>query len=225
MNKEYRIFGIPIWEKREYGTLKEPSQKLIDVLGGSATDSGVPVNAKNITSISAVWRAVNILSGTLASFPCKLYKSDGDNRQPLPTHPLQLLLKNPNRLMTDFIFRETTQALLLLWGNAYAVIQRNETTGRPQELIMVHPDLVDVSKFEGRLRYQVTIDNKSFMVSDTDMLHIPGPGFDGLKGKSIITIARESMGLTLAAQKFGARFFGNGANMDGALEVPDVLTD
>jgi HK97 family phage portal protein len=225
MNKEIRILGLKIWERREYaGTLMDPSERLITALGGSVTDAGVTVNGNNITTLSAVWRAVNIISGTLAALPLKLYKATGDNRESLHDNKLQLLIKNPNRLMTDFIFRETTQAQLMLWGNAYAVIQRNEK-GEPIELLPIHPDDVMVEKFEGQLRYNVTIDNRTIRILQPDMIHVPGLGFDGLKGKSVIHTARESMGLTLAAQNFGAKFFSNGANMDGVLEVPGTLTD
>ena len=117
-------------------------------------------------------------------------------------------------------------AVLLLWGNAYAVIRRDENSNI-QELILVHPSDVNVfrSEKDSRLYYTVSIDGRGYNVASKDMLHIPGLSFDGIKGYSPIAVMRESMGLGLAAQKFGARFFGNGANMDGVIEVAGTLSD
>lgn len=227
MKKEIRLFGIKIYEMRsELGTLSNPSAELITTLGSNRTDSGVDVNSRSVLTLTAIWRAVNILSGTIASLPVHVYtKQDDGSRSELPGHVVSSVMKNPNTVQTGFIFRESMMAVLLLWGNAYAVIRRNER-GIIEELIWVHAS--DVNVFRGtdsKIYYQVFVDGRAYTVASKDMLHFPGLSFDGVKGYSPISVMRESMGLGLAAQKFGARFFGSGANMDGVIEVPSTLND
>jgi HK97 family phage portal protein len=193
MKKELRILGIPVYQMRSdfypsVGSATNPSEKLIAALGGQATDAGVKIDQDSAITISAVWRAVNILSGTLASLPLKVYQIQKDGtRQSVATHPAQSLMKKPNSLMTDFIFRETMMALLLLWGNAYAVIRR-DGDGEILELILVHPDDVIVTKYQNKLYYNVRTDTSQYVtLPQENILHIPGIGFNGLVGKSVIT--------------------------------------
>ena len=227
MKKEIRLFGIKIYEMRsDLGTLSNPSSELISTLGTSLTDSGVSVDSRSVLTLTAVWRAVNILSGTIASLPVHVYtKKDDGSRHEISDHVVSSVMKVPNTVQTGFIFRESMMAVLLLWGNSYAVIRKNER-GFVQELIPVHAS--DVNVFRGtdsKIYYTVYIDGRAYTVASKDMLHFPGLSFDGVKGYSPITVMRESMGLGLAAQKFGSRFFGSGANMDGVIETPSVLTD
>jgi len=230
MNKTIKVFGIKVYESRSEiaaGTGLDPSERLINALGGSVTEAGVPVDHKAALTLSAVWRAVNIISSTIAALPAKVYKhhSDGSRLQD-DSHPVQNLLKNPSVISSDFIWRETTQALLLLYGNSYNIINR-DGNGVATSFTAIHPD--DVTPFYNsklnRVTYRVNSTNINADVLADNMLHIPGLGFDGLKGYSNISVMRESLSLGIAAQKFGARFFGNGANMDGVLETPGVLTD
>ena len=228
MKTQYKLFGIPIWETRSesLGTLAEPSPKLLQALGGSGTSSGVQVNDSSVLTLTAVWRAVNIIAGTMASLPLHIYRKETDgSRIEFSDHYLNDIIKKPNTLMTDFVFRETMVAVLLLWGNSYAVIRRGESDGRVKELIPVHPRNVNPIMHEGKRFYSIYVDGHGYTLPASEMIHYSGLSFDGLTGYSPIAVMRESMGLGLAAQEFGARFFGNGANMDGVIEVPGSLND
>jgi HK97 family phage portal protein len=230
MNKEIRIFGLKVFESRSesqnLGTLSTPSQALMDALGGVSVDAGVKATTETSLTLSAVWRAINLLSGTIAGLPLRTYHQNADNsRDTIMDHSAQRLLRRPNAMMTDFQFKETMQALLLLYGNAFAVIRRDTTTGFPTELIIAHPDDVYVYRQDDSLFYIVRVFNESFTVASKDMIHLKGLSFNGLTGKSPISVMRESMGLTIAAQKFGAKFFGNGAQLNGVLEVATQLSD
>lgn len=228
MKRTVKLFGLTIFEEQEersLGTLDNPTPELFSALASSVTDSGVPVTKHTVLTLTAVWRAVNILSGTIASLPLNVYrKTPNGHREKLAGHPVASLLADPNDEMTDFIFKETMMATLLLWGNSYAALVR-DNSGHVVELIPVHPEGVVAVKVDGKRFYNVRIDNTYVSVSDKDIIHVPGLSFDGEKGYSPIAIMAESMGLGLAAQKFGSRFFGSGANMDGVLEVPGKLSD
>jgi len=174
-----------------------------------------------------VWSAVGQISSTVASLPLKLYKRLPDGgKEPYAGHKLyELLHDNPNSEMTSFIFRETLQAHLLTWGNAYAEIER-DGAGRPVALWPIPPDRVDPFRdSRDRLVYRVRGDKLGDMVIPaSDMLHLPGLGFDGLKGYSVVHMARESLGLGLAAERFGGTFFGNGSTFGGFLSHPARLS-
>ena len=135
--------------------------------------------------------------------------------------------------MTSFIFRETLMTHLLLWGNAYSQIIRNgkgEVTG----LYPLMPDRMKVDRDErGQLYYEYLVSsddapiNRPTIVrlSPYDVLHIPGLGFDGLVGYSPIAMAKNAIGLAIATEEYGSKFFANGANPSGVLEHPGTLKD
>jgi HK97 family phage portal protein len=234
MGKEVRIFGIPVYEVREkenrnftnVGTLSDPSQALLDALKafGANTSGGVPVTVDSALTLTAVWRAVNVLSGTMASLPLHVYKSEEGSRKQIKAHKIAKLLKNPSKLMNAFMFRETMQAVLLMYGNAYAVI-RKDSNGIPNELILVHPNDVLPMKNGGMLIYKVRIETEYLIIDQKDMIHLAGVGFDGLVGKSPIRIMAESLGVALNAQRYGNNFFANGAHISGVIETPQELND
>lgn len=230
LKKEIRFLGIKIWEEKieersqDTGTLANPSQQLIDALGGLSDDSAVNVTHSSVLTLTAVWRAVNVISGTLASLPLHVFrKNDDGSRTHLADHPVQKVVSQPTSLMTDYIFRETLQASLLLQGDAFALIRRPD--GKPVELIPVLKNNVFVFKNGSELAYKVRVDDKIYNIPQVEMIHIPGLGFDGMQGYSPIKIMADSMGVALAAQRFGKRFFSRGANMSGVIEVPGSLND
>lgn len=234
MNKTYKFFGIPIFSKEERssipvstGSVADPSQALINALnniGGNSSSTGIIVNSDTMLGLSAVWRAINVISSTLAGLPLKTYRFSATGRQELKT-PAAKIIRKPNNFMTGFIFRETLQAVALGFGNGYAYIKRNESTGEPIEMVPVHPTDVMVFKDSGKLWYMIRIDNATYTVPSENMIHIPGLSFNGLVGFSPISIARESLEGAIATQRFGNKFFSNGGNIGSVLEVAGELTD
>ena len=229
MQKEtFRIFGIPVYERQliDTGPLDDPAQRFRDALYGKDTISGISISEEGAQTISAVWRAVSVVAGTKAFLPLQVHRKERDgDREYLPDHPVQEVLDYPNEDHTGYYFREMMQAFKMMWGNAYAVIRRNPATGYPIELIPVHPANCEPVKTDFGILYQVRTERNRVDVLAKDMLHFPGMGFDGVKGKSVIQIQRESLGLTKAAESFGAVFFRNGANMGGVVEVPQQLNE
>lgn len=199
---------------------------------GSLT-SGAMVNQRSAMQISAVYACVRVLAESIAGLPLHVYQcGKNDSREKAVEHPLYFLLHDePNPEMTSFVFRETLMTHLLLWGNAYAQIIRD---GRGQVIALypLMPDRMRVDRDEnGQIyyRYQLGADEShldkagTVDLSPKDVLHIPALGLDGLVGYSPIAMARNSIGMAIACEDFGASFFRNGAAPSGVLEHPGVL--
>lgn len=138
----------------------------------------------------------------------------------------RLIHDEPNELMTSFVFRETQQAHLCLWGNAYAHIIRDRSF-RPIALDVHHPSDVEpyLAPYNGRKYLFYKVKGIEEPVLSVDMIHIPSLSFNGLIGKSPIQIAKENVGLGLALQKFGSEFFANGTAFNGFLKTEQNLKD
>jgi len=214
-----------------------------DSLGGSrysfffgGTTAGKPVNEHTAMQMTAVYSCVRILAETLAGLPLHVYKyNDSGGKEKHLKHPLYRLLHDePNPEMTSFTFRETLMSHLLLWGNAYAQIIRN-ARGEVIALYPLMPNKMTVDRDKnGRLfyLYQRSIEDAPTLGKDSlvyldpsDVLHIPGLGFDGLVGYSPIAMAKNAIGLAMATEEYGAKFFANGAAPGGVLEHPGTIKD
>lgn len=211
--------------EEERATLRNPSSWLQDTLGAGKTDAGVSVTEEHSMRIGAVYACVRVLSESVASLPLHVYRREGDKRTLADNHPLyKLLHSQPNREMTSFQWREVMMAYLTLWGNAYSQIER-DSQGRIVALWPIHPGRVLPERTKtGDIRYRVTMNGKTVYIRFEDMLHIPALGFDGLVGASPIQLARQSLGLSVAAEKFGARYFGQGTNLGGFIKHPSNIT-
>lgn len=180
-------------------------------------------------TFAAVWACVRLLSETTASLPLLVYQRltpRGKIRAPdMAQYRLLHDIANPE--MTAMILRETMMGHLLLWGNAYAQIIRDKG-GRPRQLWPLHPSRVTVKRDEatGELIYVYQPANTGAepkTLRTTDVLHIPGLSFNGITGLSPIDHFRESVGLGLAAEEFGARFFGNDARPGLVMTYPGKM--
>ncbi|NEW62287.1 phage portal protein [Granulicatella sp. zg-ZJ] len=189
------------------------------------SSSGKRVNERTAMTMSAVYSCVRILSETLASLPLHVYEITDVGSQKATDHSLYNLLHNePNSEMTSFIFRETLMTHLLLWGNAYAQIIRNGK-GDVVGLYPLMPDKITVDRDDNHTIYYdyLSTNGERVRLSYQDVLHIPGLGFDGLVGYSPIAMAKNAIGMSIAAEEYGAKFFSNGATPSGILEHPGTV--
>ena len=201
--------------------------------GGSS--AGKRVNERSAMQMTAVYSCVRILAEAVAGLPLHLYryKEDGGKEKAID-HPLYLLLHDePNPEMSSFVFRETLMTHLLLWGNAYAQIIRNGK-GEVIALYPLMPDRMTVDRDrDGKLYYEYTVSTDDtptvkgtvVRLNSSDVLHIPGLGFDGLVGYSPIAMAKNAIGMAIACEEYGAKFFANGAAPGGVLEHPGTIKD
>tara|TARA_Y100001963_G_scaffold63430_1_gene88362 strand:+ start:657 stop:2261 length:1605 start_codon:yes stop_codon:yes gene_type:complete len=204
--------------------LANPDSWLVDWMGEGATDSGVNVTPETAMKFSAVFACVRVISETIASLPLFVYETKGRSKRKAREHSIYNLLHNsPNRDQTPFVFFETLAAHASLWGNGYAFIQRNNGAV-PVELLPLLPDRTQVERIEGEKKYVTTVNGERLFFDPMDVLHIPAIGLDGMQGLSPIANARQAIGLGIATEQFGAKFFGNNANPSGILEHPSKLT-
>jgi len=202
-------------------------------MGGST--AGKNVNERSAMQMTAVYACVRILSEAIAGLPLHLYRySDEGSKEKAVDNPLYFLLHDePNEEMTSFVFRETLMTHLLLWGNAFAQIIRNGK-GSVIALYPLMPNKMEVDRDEnGQIIYKYnrskdeanTKEEGTVVLDSTDVLHIPGLGFDGLVGYSPIAMAKNAIGMAIACEEFGSKFFANGASPSGVLEHPGILKD
>lgn len=202
-------------------------------MGGSS--AGKNVNERSAMQMTAVYSCVRILAEAVAGLPLHLYryKEDGGKERAIDNNLYHLLHDEPNKEMSSFIFRETLMTHLLLWGNAYAQIIRNGK-GEVVALYPLMPNKMQVDRDEnGELCYiytrssdeAKTMEGVTVYLTPRDVLHIPGLGFDGLVGYSPIAMAKNAIGLAIATEEYGAKFFANGAAPSGVLEHPGTIKD
>jgi len=203
------------------------------LMGGST--SGKAVTERSSMQMTAVYSCVRILAEAIAGLPLHLYryKADGGKEKAIDLPLYHLLHDEPNPEMSSFVFRETLMTHLLLWGNAYAQIIRNGK-GEIIALYPLMPNKMTVERDEhGNLYYEYshsseeanTMKGNTVRLKTTDVLHIPGLGFDGLVGYSPIAMAKNAIGMAIACEEYGAKFFANGAAPGGVLEHPGVIKD
>jgi len=197
--------------------------------GGPAL-AGVLVTPDAALRVSTVWGCVRLISESMATLPLFVYQKRGDGgRDRADNHPLAYLLRHaPNDWQTAFEFVEQMTMHVLLRGNAYAEI-RPGARGLVDQLVPLHPDVVTVEKLaSGRLRYQVADQGPGQQprtLLDGEVFHLRGLSLDGVSGVSVITYARESIGLALATERHGATFFSQNATPPLVIEHPGRMGD
>lgn len=212
---------------------RTPGSSYTFFMGGSS--AGKAVTERSAMQMTAVYSCVRILAEAVAGLPLHLYryKEDGGKEKAIDSNLYHLLHDEPNPEMSSFVFRETLMTHLLLWGNAYAQIIRNGK-GEVVALYPLMPNKMRVDRDEnGHIYYEYrkttdeanAKDNETVILSSYDVLHIPGLGFDGLVGYSPIAMAKNAIGLAIATEEYGAKFFANGAAPSGVLEHPGTIKD
>ena len=194
---------------------------------GSDTYTGKDVSPETALTVATVFACVRGLAETVSTLPLFLYQrlSGGGKRRAFD-HPLYSILHDaPNPEHTSQVFREIQMAHLVLWGNAYAQIIRNQA-GDVLELWPLRPDRMKVERRGGQRVYIYRkTDGSPREFRPEEILHVPGFGFDGLMGYSPIYMARNAVALAMSAEEFGSKFFSNGARPGGVLEHPGAFKD
>lgn len=211
-----------------------PEKWVVDwFAGGTANSAGVRVDQDTALTYSPFFAGVRVISEDLGGLPLHLYERlTPRGKQRARSHPLYRVLNlEPNPMMTSVQLRETLQGHCLTWGNGVAnVVWSRE--GQVAELWPLRPDRLRIEcrrTGPGRLhRYYVYEDSVNDIYATLlpgEVLHIAGLGFDGVRGYSVVDMAANSIGLGLATEHHGAKFFGNGANPGGVLSHPGVISD
>ena len=223
---------------RHFFKSRDKPQNLSGIFLWGDSSSGKVVNSKTAMQMTAVYSCVRILSEAIAGLPLFVYRySSNGSKEKFLDHPLwRVLHDEPNPEMTSFVFRETMMNHLLITGNAYAQIIRN-ARGDVIALYPLMPDRVTVDRdSQGKLYYRYRRNSSDapavakhkqsdIIFAPSDILHVLGLGYDGLVGYSPIAMAKNAVGLAIAAEEYGAKFFANGAAPSGVLEHPGTIKD
>lgn len=186
--------------------------------------SGTYITPQTALGLTAVYAAINVISRDIASLPLNVYrKLPGGGFEVDENHPVQpLLAVEPNDEVDAHRFRQTALGHTLGWGNGYAEIERR--SGFPVALHLLHPAHTIPKRTKGSQRLYYELENDQKLLPE-DTLHFAGLGFDGIKGYCPVTICRQSLGVGVAAEQYGAGFFGNSAIPRGLLKVTKRLSE
>lgn len=207
------------------------NQKLVDFIRGTDLDesAGVFVSEETALTMTAVYACVKVISESIASLPLHLYRESDKQKTRARDHPLYGVLHDlANEETTSLNFREAILASVLLWGNGYARIER-DMHKHVTALWFLKPQRMEVNRdlSSGRIVYRYATEDTGETVefSARDIFHVLGFSLDGIKGISPVRQARQAIGLTMATEEYGAKFFSNGARPGGVLETAGVVKD
>jgi HK97 family phage portal protein len=212
-----RLFGA--------GGLSNPTEG-VQVSGKdtNSTKSGVALTDEKAMALSAVWSCVRLITETVGSLPLGVFERTQDGRESAEAHYLHSLLReSPNALMTPLEFREALTMQVALWGNGYAEIKR-DNKGNPITLTPLHPGRVKPVREAGTVTYHYSTESGGHIYAKESILHLKGFGVEGIVGLSPLAYARETMGITQAADDYAASTYTTGARPSGVMTVDRILT-
>lgn len=190
------------------------------------TRHSINVTADNAFGFPAFFAAVRVLSEDVAKLPLFVYEDLDPGKRRAKEHYLYPVLHDrPNPEMTSFVWREASMSHLVTWGNCYSEIVRN-AQGETVELWPIRPDRLSVRRdMQGKKFYRVRLPGgiETVDLAYDEVFHIPGLGYDGLVGYSVINILSRTIELGMAAQEYGAQLWANNARPGGVLQVPADL--
>jgi HK97 family phage portal protein len=190
------------------------------------SQSNEPITVENAITVSGVIAIITLIAQDTASLPLILYgRQSGGGRFRYISNPYYSLMHDaPNPEMSALNFRELIAGHLIAWGNFYAQMI-GDKSGVVRELWPLRPDRMTVQRVKGEKLYKyITSNGQPRTFLRDEILHIPAFGFDGLVGYSRISLARNAIGLALATEKFGSKFFAKDARPGIVLEHPKQLS-
>lgn len=193
----------------------------------TSTASGVSVNEYLALNLTSVYAAVGVVADTISQLPVHVYRRTATGREVVTDHPVaELLSRQVNQYLVPFTYKQTSHSHRMLWGNGYSEIVRNGR-GQAVSLEILEPDRTrpEEDQQTGELRYRYQGARGQAKFRPEDVLHIKGLGHNGLMGYSPIALHRNAIGLTMAMETFGSKFFANDAKSGGFLQHPHKLTE
>ena len=188
-----------------------------------STTAGISVSDERAMSVSTVFACTRLITQPCSTLPIGFYQRTADGREPLPdTHYLIRLLKyKPNNFMNALEFRSAMYSARVLWGNAYAKIER-KPNGEPFALLPMKPEFMNVVRDDSKLIYRYTTDDGVKEFQQNDIFHLRGWSTDGIQGMSPLGFARHTLGLSVTAENTAGKRIGGQAS--SVLETDDIPT-
>lgn len=209
-------------------TIREDPGWLSQYGSGFNQNGKVVITESTALNLSTVWAAVRVIAGAVSILPLKVYSKGKDGareevRGDLQSDPAALLCETPNQEMTPVTFWETLITHVLTWGNCYAEIERN-AYGDPVALYPIPPNLISpVRKDDGKIVYRGNVDGRTTDIEARNVFHVAGLGWDGLKGYSVVGMARQSLEVAASYEQGSKSFAENSFRPAGALKYPGSL--
>lgn len=196
-----------------------------------ASDTGEFVSEERALQVTAVWAALRVLSGIVASLPIQVLVKQGEKWVEDENHPLLDVLEYaPNPIMTGFDMRRALAMQLAFYGNAYAQIIREgsgdpKRPGRVRELMPLKPSQMKlVRQGPDTVTYEYTVEGNVAVLALSSVLHIRGMSMDGLMGFNPIAYGAQALGIGVAAERMASDYYRKGGRPSGVLMVDSALT-
>lgn len=212
--------------KKAAGMIFRPSDpRIVEMFGHGPSESGEAITSRTALMVSSVWACVNLISGTISTLPVRVTRETGDGVPVEVDHPLNRILQiSPNYDQTAVDFFDFMAAALELNGDGIALKLRN-STGQISGLDPVVPTTVARRRLsDGRIEYRWTKENRTYVETEENVLHIRGFGGDPLGGLSTLAFARDTFGLARSAERTQNRIFRNGVRPTVALTFDKWLS-
>lgn len=186
--------------------------------------AGTAVTPKTALSLPAVYSAVRLISETIATLPFQVFEDTGTTKKLRKDHPIYPLIHDkPNTVMTSYIWRQQMAIDVMLWGNHISLISERKSTIPTQLTRFSKDNVVAITLMDGKLWYTLRTTDGDITVDQSNVVHVKGMG-DGLVGKSVISFARENLGLGIAQQNTASNFYGKGMQLDYAITMASGLS-
>ncbi len=202
--------------------LSPDSAEWLSFTGGSTSFAGVAVTEKTAMAISAVYACIGLIGGAIGSMPLPIYQRTENGREKVDHYVHKYLNDQPHMIWSAPVFWEYVVSSLLMHGDGFIeILRESRMSPRIAGFRPLHPQSVEVIT-DGVVLYYKVFENTKIarIIHQDDILHIPGLGFNGLRGMSQIKYAcRNSIGTAIAAEEFSGSFFKNGARPDFVLQT------
>ena len=210
--------------KRSISGVVNPKPWLVNLFGGTSTNSGENVSSTNAPQVAAVYACVNLIANTISSLPFRVYRETEAGSVLAPGLIDDLVKKAPNEYYNSYDFRKAMITQLLLRGNAYILPMRRGVNLSGMELI--DTDSVQIDTSSGELIYHVSLSGGvRLRLEPSQIIHLKGYSIDGINGISVITYAKEIIGTSISAVKHMGSFFGNSATPRSVLSIQGTIRD
>lgn len=191
--------------------------------------AGPFVSQTTAPQVSAFYRCVRIIAAACGAFPLHVYEPQTDDQGRTYGKLVQsvfdeLLWGMPNPEHVPMVFWRLVFGHLASAGNAYIYVP---STGQlPEEMWPLAPDrVVPLRNKAGEKVYMV--DGRIALtdfINGGEIIHVPGFGYDGLKGYNPIELAANALGLAMAAEEYAAGVFSDGGVPGGTLQTDQKLS-
>ena len=219
------LFSKLLGAKNLVSDVINPAQWFIDLFGGgTTTSSGETITATSSLNIATVYSCIDVKSKAIAKLPIQVFKTTATGRERNKQHRVAYLLETrPNPFMSPFVFKQTISVHQNLWGTAYIYIEGDRQGVKalwilPPEATQPYMDLAT-----GVFTYITTLNAQTMRLQESEVIRLPYLSLDGISGKSPIQVARETLGVMQASNRFIGGFYKNGTSTKGIITTPAAL--